>query len=432
VCFVGLNKDGLDDIAEERAAVEAASAVSTHAGAADPHTGYQLESDVVETAAAGKVPKATSRGVLDPTWLALCDCGDGSDGDLTVSGTVYLEKDRQYRTLTIQAGGKIVCDTSTNVQGGWQLRAWVLDVSTADAYSITSKGRFLAPGNGIGAGGAGQGHASIAYGGSAGAAIRAPGGSSGTTGAGNAGTSVSGGNYVGGKYRGNSGSGGAGSSGAGGSLGVGNPAGDIYEPIPPALTGQATMQSSAYTGGANVLAAAGGASGAGGAGGGGDGVNPGGGGGAGGQGTKPLDIRVGVLVVGANTNAPMIDGRGGYGGNGANGTGGNTGGGGGGGGAGGNRIYFEAGVIVADANVAGWFDASGGNGGAGGNGVGTGGGGWGGGGGGGGRIVVRRRALGVNTDQDDRGSSNGGAVAPDGATGGTGATGVACLAGLLS
>jgi hypothetical protein len=40
VCFVGLNKDGLDDIAEERAA----AAVATHVAAGDPHTGYVLES----------------------------------------------------------------------------------------------------------------------------------------------------------------------------------------------------------------------------------------------------------------------------------------------------------------------------------------------------------------------------------------------------
>lgn len=438
VCFVGLNKDGLDDIAEERAAVEAASAVSTHAGAADPHTGYQLESDVVETAAAGKVPKATSYGALDPSWLALCDCGDGSDGDLAVTGTVYMSRDMQYRTLTISGAGKIVNDSSSTDPGGWILRAQVLDVSAAAASSITGKYNPTTGGTGTGAAAGGAtgtagatGATSSHYGATVGTSAPGVSGGAGTTGAGGAGTAA--GNIVGvvgGYLRGAGGAGGAGSGGAGGAGGAATGVTQFNDPIVPEYP-PAAMQRN-FSASQQPYTCCGALNGGGGGAGGGNGAAAGGGGGAGQNGSKVLDVRVGVVIVGSNTAAPMIDGRGGIGGAGGSASNANCGGGGGGGGASGCRVHFQAGVIVADANVAGWVAASGGTGGAGGNGNGTGTGGTGGTGGGGGRVTVRRRALGTVTENDARATAGSAGSAPSGATGGAGGAGASCVVGLLS
>ncbi len=479
VCFVGLNKDGLDDIAEERATVQAAAAVAshagtnthaqidshlastsnphavtavqagadptgtasgliaTHAGLADPHTGYQLESDVFETAAAGKVPKATSRGVLDPSWLALCDCGDGSDGDLVVTGTVYMSRDMQYRTLTISGAGKIVNDSSAGDPGGWILRAQVLDVSAAAASSITGKYNPTTAGSGVGIAGGATGTAGAGgstgshYGATVGASAPGQPGGAGTTGAGGAGTAA--GNIVGvvgGYLRGAGGAGGAGSGGAGGAGGAATGVSTFVDSFVPEYP-PAAMQR-LFSASQQPYTCCGALNGGGGGAGGGNGAAAGGGGGGGQSGSKVLDVRVGVVIVSSNTAAPMIDGRGGIGGAGGSASNANAGGGGGGGGASGCRVHFQAGVIVADANVAGWVDASGGTGGAGGNGNGTGTGGTGGGGGGGGRITVRRRALGTVSENDARATAGSAGSAPSGATGGAGGAGASCVVGLLS
>jgi hypothetical protein len=436
VCYVGINVDGFEAYTSQVTSVqyEAAGAIATHAGAADPHTGYQLESDVVETAAAGKAPKATSRAVLDPSWLALADCGDGSDGDLTVTGTVYLTRDMQYRTLTISGAGKVVTDSTSTDPGGWILRAWTLDVSAAAASAITGKHHtasgFAGTSSGTAGGGAANG-TSVHYGATVGSSTPSVSGGAGQTAAGAAGSNAATSNgVVGGYLRGAGGAGGAGSGGAGGGGGTASASTKYQDASVPQYPPAAfvTLQSA----GVSPVVRVGGSPGAGGGGGGGNGAAAGGGGGGGSCGVKPIDVRVGVLVVGSNTAAPMIDGRGSNGGAGGDGTNANTGGGGGGGGGGGARVHLDVGVIVADGNVAGWIDASGGNGGDGGDGNGTGVGGGGGNGGGGGRITVRRRVLQTVSETDTRDTAVTAGSAASGTTGGTGGAGVACLAGLLS
>ena len=59
--------------------------------------------------------------------------GDGSDGDVTIAGTVTLTRDMSYRTLTITGANKIVT-------AGFRLRAQVLDLSGANAGAIQRNG----------------------------------------------------------------------------------------------------------------------------------------------------------------------------------------------------------------------------------------------------------------------------------------------------
>jgi hypothetical protein len=68
VCFIGLNKQGLTDVADARATIQAASAIATHAAEADPHTSYLKESEVTATPTAGLVPRAGSTPQLARRW----------------------------------------------------------------------------------------------------------------------------------------------------------------------------------------------------------------------------------------------------------------------------------------------------------------------------------------------------------------------------
>jgi hypothetical protein len=368
---------------------------------------------------------------LSQIVLSTSDCGSGVDGDLDISTPYFMTRDMRFRRLRLLPGGSITTDTSSNAAGGWVLRAQILDLTNADPYCI--KGKFngtTVSGAGTSAGVAGtNGSAAAFYTGTAGSSIRNATGGAGGTAAGVAGTvAPTTTNSVGGYVRLAGGSGGAGSSGAGGAgggAGTGAPGIEPTVPSEPALA-----WGTSATAGGSALIASGGSPGAGGGGGGGDGTI-GAGGGAGGIGGKPLDIRVGRLIVSPSTGLPIVDGRGGIGGAGGPSSGGNRGGGGGGSGGCGTRIHFSVGEISltggATLPLVNALDASGGAGGNGGAGTGTGVGGGGGGGGSGGAIYYRRRGATI-LDLDDRANIGTAGTTASGNTPGVGGAGRTTLA----
>lgn len=214
--------------------------------------------------------------------------GDGSDGDVTVSGAMNLIRDMYYDNLTVSGqivanGFRVFCRTS---------------------LTLTPTGFILCDGgigNANGTAGLAMGNQSL-YGGLV--------GGTGTVGAGT--TSPPANNSMGGR----GGAGGLGSAGAGGGGGVNNsPPQTSPRSVGWALRGQVEYQAS------GVITVSPISGGTGGGGGGGDGTVKGGGGGGGG----------GVIVLAARliTNAGLIRATGGAGGSPASG---NAGGGGGGGG----------------------------------------------------------------------------------------------------
>lgn len=388
-----------------------------------------IDSAITMTPGASKVVQALPEGVIDFNWT-LNDCGNGCDGDIVVNGPISLEQDRQYRRVTVLPGGEITCDTSTNDAGGWVFRAQIVDCRTADAKWIRTKQSSLIPTTAVGSAGGSNGALAVHYAGTTGGSSRPSGGPTGVAGVGVAGAAAPAVSVVGGYTRGKGGNGGAGVSGAGGTGGTSAAATIMVEPRTPG--NPALMWSLNAQGGGTTTIAYGGAVAATGAAGAGDGTNAGGGGGSGGYGTKPLDIRIGILIVGSNTNAPMIDGSGSSGGGGGTPPAGNCGGGGGGGGGAGTRVYVDIGHIISTGDITGFITAAGGNGGAGGDGVGTGIGGTGGDGGGGGKIVYIRRRLGTTTIVDNRATAAASATVASTITGTAGTAGVAASANLLT
>lgn len=217
--------------------------------------------------------------------------GDGSDGDVEISGTVSLSRDMFYNNLTIPAsqilqpvGARIFVKGTCRISGTLRRNG---NAAAGAVAGTQISSNALGPGA---AGGAGQ------------------------TGAGTAGGSLSGAFA---SLGGNGGAGGAGGTGAAGAAGTCTaPSSTVGLPrsIPNAVMGQ-------LVGAETVRTLYGGA---GGGGGGGDGANAGGGGGSG----------AGAIVLVAKTI--IIESTGviqAIGGAGANGVAGNAGGGGGGGGA---------------------------------------------------------------------------------------------------
>lgn len=215
-------------------------------------------------------------------------CGDGSDGNVTISGTTTLTRDMWYDTLTVQSGGtlktvgfKVYCKTLCQVDSGGTIHANGTAATSATAAAASTAGSL-----GVGQAGA-----------------------NGTTTAGATLANIS---YLGG------GSGGAGGTGASGAGGAGRLAPSLFaansqfRQLPQSSLGFLWENS------ANTRQIGGGASGGGG---GGDTTNSGGGGGTGGN----------VLIINARTviNNGTITATGGAG---FSTTTGNTGGGGGGGG----------------------------------------------------------------------------------------------------
>lgn len=233
--------------------------------------------------------------------------GDGSDGDVTISGTVTLTRDMYYDTLIVPSGAilqpggcRIYCRTKCDIQAGAIVRN-----------------------NG--------GNAALSVGGGATTAV--------TLAASRAGPSISGGGagaqptLLSNSLGGNGGNSGAGSSGAGATGGVATA---------PTLANGALRHGSALamglfvgTGGLTQVGVGGG-----GASGGGDGTFNGGGGGGGGG---PIHIVARVLIVNGT-----LECRGGNGGNGSASTTGGCGGGGGGGGG----VFMALYDVLAGANSA--------------------------------------------------------------------------------
>lgn len=428
VASIGAEVAGAAATAQAAAIASSAASLTAHTLAADPHTVYQLKA--ARGVANGYASlNADAQVDISQTLLTTSDCGSGGDGDLTITGTYYMTRDMRWRKVTISGVGRLILDNSTNVAGGWVARIQILDLTNAQPGCITGKTHDTtgAAGTAAGAGGT-NGSAATFYAGTAGGGIRGVVGGNGGTAAGTAGTVAPTGSSVGGYPRLPGGTGGAGSGGAGGAGGAAGSGSPAIEPTVPSEP--AVAWSSSATGGAAVTISNGGMPGAGGGGGGGDGT-AGGGGGAGGPGNKPLDIRVGRLIVGPLTGLPIINARGGGGGAGGTPAAGNRGGGGGGSGAGGSRVHLSVGEVQAigvSLPLAGAIDASGGAGGAGGNGSGTGIGGFGGGGGPGGMIVYRNRTAGSVTIVDDTAVQGLGGGSPTGATGGGGGTPRATLA----
>lgn len=332
--------------------------------------------------------------------------GDGSDGDVTVSGAVSLTRDMYYNNLTISAGAAM--DTN-----GYRVFVrGTLDLSAAPTAAITNKG---GNGNAGGATGtAGTGGALPGAGSTAATSTNNPGGAGGTA----AGTAGPNGGGSTGSIGGGSAAGGAGGSGASGAGGAGgasaSPATVLTQGIRRYMvewvrsTGGASNAPSFY-----LLCKT-----SGGGGGGGDGTAGGGGGGSGGQGGV-VAIYAYIIARGTNTTTSIIKANGGTGGNGGTPAAGNRGGGGGGAGGPGGCVYICYGSITGS-TITNAIEVSGGAGGDGGNGSGTGNGGAGGGSGGGGRIAVMDLFQGTGSETIPTSGVSGGAAS--GSTGGTGAS----------
>ena len=263
-------------------------------------------------------------------------CGDGSDGDVTISGNTTLTRSMYYNNLTINAGFTLnTAGYRVHVKG-------TLTVASTAVLQCT-------PTNGSNASGSSSGGGAAASTANETAARTAGGAGSngvvGTASGGAAGSAVSLSctNSTGGQ------GGSSGTSPAGGAASTITNIRYIRHIVSHFLTGAALVSSSGAAGG--------------GSGGSGDGVNSGGGAGGGGGGAGILGVFARFIV-----NSGTICCRGGNGGNGANGTGGNANGGSGGGSGGGGLLM----LIYSTLTNTGTIDAAAGTAGTGGNKAGTG------------------------------------------------------------
>jgi len=343
-----------------------------------------------------------------PSWQEenlLQDFGDGSDGNLNLTGSLTLSQIMYYNVLTISAGAVL----NTN---GYPVYCKVLDLSNAPAGSIIRNGVNGATVAANTGGAAGTALVAAVLGGSAA-------GSAGAAGATNAGTASA---VPGNATNGNGGGGGAsGASGAGGTgAAVVSGAGGTATPH----THLGRFEYTFLRGAGQIT---GGAGGDGGNSGGGDGANSSRGAGGGGSGGGVMAIYAGEIITSASTPAGVIRALGGNGGSGGNAPLGNVGGNSGGGGGGGGYIYITY-VKRTGPVVTGLINASGGNGANGGNGIGTGIGGGGGSGGNGGFIQLYNvtTAIGVET----AGASGTPGTAGSGTAGGAGGPGGVCVVSL--
>ncbi len=336
-----------------------------------------------------------------PAWVAenlSQDFGDGSDGNLTVSGAVTLTQIPYYNTLTINAGALL----NTN---GYPIYCKVLDLSNAPAGAIFRNGNAGATVAANAGGAAGTALVANILGASGA-------GSAGAAGATNAGTASA---AVGAVAASNGGAGGAsGASGAGGT-GALAPSG-----AGGTISGNVHFGRFEYQFIRGVTQITGGAGGDGGNSGGGDGANSSRGAGGGGGGAGVLVIYAASIITSGSTASGVIRAIGGNGGSGGNAPLGNVGGNGGGGGGGGGYVYIAY-VTKTGPVVTGLINASGGAGANGGNGIGTGVGGNGGTGGNGGNVQLFN--VTTTTGLLTAGAAGTGGSAASGVTGGAGGAG---------
>jgi hypothetical protein len=342
-----------------------------------------------------------------PSWEAenlTQDFGDGSDGNLTLSGALTLNQIPYYNTLTLNAGAALN-------PNGYPIYCRVLDLTNAPAGAITRNGN---PGfNGI----------ASTVGQNAGAGLTAnilgasTAGTNGANGASNAGvqaTAPSGSTPSNGGAGGSNGASGAGGSGAAAAAAAGGTASNNVH------FGRFEYQFLRA-----AISITGGAGGRGGNSGGGDGANSSRGGPGGGGGGGIIVIYAANIITGGSTPAGVISCRGGLGGTQPNAPAtGNVGGASGAGGGGGGYVYLTY-VNKTGPTVVGLVNCSGGNGGNGGNGLGTGIGGQGGSGGAGGNIQTYNVTTGAGllVPSVVGGTGNAGS----GTVGGAGGSGGSCL-----
>jgi len=357
-----------------------------------------------------RIPIGTEDSILrvvggEATWEEenlMQDIGDGSDGNLTLSGALTAGDILYYDTLTLDTVAALNPDA-------YIIYAKTLDLSNAPAGAIFRNGN------------AGTNSANNT-GGAGGTAFTArvlatnAAGGAGATGQTNNGTQGGAGGAV---TIGNGGSGGA--SGASGAGGTGAAAAAIAGG---AVTTNIHFGRFEYQFIRGVTQVSGGAGGRGGNSGGGNGASSSRGGGGGGAGGAVLVLYCGEIITSGSTPAGVITAKGGQGGRQTNApAAGDVGGAGGGGGGGGGYIYIayvkKTGPVVANL-----IDASGGNGGDGSNGLGTGIGGNGGQGGTGGKIQLFNVTTGVGTLTVGSAGSNG--TVGSGVTGGVGGQGGSC------
>lgn len=332
--------------------------------------------------------------------------GDGSDGNVTISGTVTLVRDMYYNNLTVSGAGNIINTVSYRI-----FVSGTLDLTGAVINSISRNATV-------------GGNASGATGGTAGAALTAATlgasgsaggiGATGTTGTGAAGTaSTAVTTTLGGT---------AGTSGAGGGLAAVGTAG--------VASGAASTNRMAFID-ANLIRGAalytGSTGGSGGSAGTGNGVSAGGGGGGGASGSCIIAIFANIIKRDGTTAAGAISCNGALGGNGGNAVAG--GGGGGGAGSAGGCIYIVYNSLQGSTgtNI---LRANGGGGGTGGTGTAGYFGGTGGAGGNGGRIIVINASTGVVTEVDGTQTTALTPTAPTGTAGTAGTLGVTTQASL--
>jgi len=378
--------------------------------------------------------------------------GAGTDGNVTISGTVTLTKDMFYNDLTIAAGGQL------NMAGYRIFVAGNLDLTNAGANGINNNGyaganNLTSPSGALNAGGTvGRGgFGSTVYGWYIGgtAAAKNKGGFGGN---GGSGASVNGTNapavsallategFIGGTG-GSSGAGGNSSSGATGGLGIigqvtgisiagyttNTPQTFIVNPSIESTLFSRIRQDTAASGTLTTYIYYGAGHGSGGGGGASTAAAVAGmGGGAGGGGGGTVVIFARNIIVGASTDPSSISAKGGNGGTGAsqptfNGTGG-----GGAGAGGGGFVYLVVGTISGTAGIT-FISANGGTGGNGGDGRGGGNfGGQGGSGGYGGKITVTNLSTSSLTVINSTATAAATATIPIGISGTAGTAGVTC------
>lgn len=286
--------------------------------------------------------------------------GDGSDGNVTCSGTTTLSRSMYYNNLTISSG----CVLAVN-----NYRVYVsgtLDISAAPAGSIVCCAISLNGSTATSASGALGGGGILISTHEWGSPQAGAAGGSGTTAAGSQGAEASSFNGIV-----NIATGGPG--GKGGSVGATSGGGaSIGRPPASSLSPRYFTTQTTWTNLGSTINAAGGAGGSGGSGGAGDGTGSGGGGGGAGGAAPPVHIYANIINRGGSTAAGAISGKGGNGGAGFTGSGGtNTGGGGGGGGGTGAWVMIAYGSLTGS-TCTNCVDVSGGTGGNGANGRGTG------------------------------------------------------------
>lgn len=245
------------------------------------------------------------------------DFGDGSDGDVTISGSVTLTRSVYYNNLTVENGGNL------NVAG---YKVYVKNKLTIDAGGkIQRNGNNGSNGGTTGTAGTGG---SVLTGVDLGGAAAGGNGTAGSTTNASQPAGLASANPAMGGQSGNGGAGGNGTGGNGGAARTSSV--PFYRPV---------RQITDHLIAGNSLIA-GGQSGPGGAGGGGSTSLSGAGGGGGGTGGGVVAIFAHILA-----NSGDIEAKGGNGGDGGNANNANTGGGGGGGAGGGGLIWIIADVI---------------------------------------------------------------------------------------